>query len=502
MRSSLASLSLSSSRAPPDLSSLLGARRDRLRPFDEREPWTGLRVRGVAAENGRLAVTHVEERALERPAVAWPAVRGETWSGQETGARERAARSRGAARAVFRPTVDGILFGAFRVGDQLALRASGSGIGGTDPVSEGEAFFANASLAEALRQAGLILPLPAEGVTVTYAAAGSLFSSRSLPDFHLSVEPLYQQFPDGTAELFPLSRDLVVPLEAAEHVIASQLDLRDDRLGLLSPNLGHHQFLVSAHSLSLCSSLAGGLLSSRLLLPSGFCSRLSHDSPLQLSALRALREAEVCGLEPTPPIIRTHMGLSAALWRPALAEQIVAFCANRPRMLVSELERPRQKILLLIGFPGSGKSSACAAMTAAGLPIVRVNQDKLGSRGKCLSVAERALAAGRDVVVDRCNLSFSQRHHFLRLAAARGCRAVAAVLRAPVSECAARVAARPEHETIPAGDEKKARAILGQMQREFVAPVREEGFHQIVHIDTGTPTVEDWLPQIMKLAEE
>ena len=128
-----------------------------------------------------------------------------------------------------------------------------------------------------------------------------------------------------------------------------------------------------------------------------------------------------------------------------------------------------------------------------------MQKDKLGTRQKCLAAAEKALAAGRDVVVDRCNVSFQQRLPFLQLAARHGCAVRAIVLQAPLEVCVARAAARPDHETIPGGDEQRARTIIAAMQRELVLPMREEGIHRIGFVET---THEGWEPQLLQLMQQ
>jgi bifunctional polynucleotide phosphatase/kinase len=191
------------------------------------------------------------------------------------------------------------------------------------------------------------------------------------------------------------------------------------------------------------------------------------------------------------------MGLSPQVWS-GVSAAVMAFCAERPPLLCDLNKRPRQAVLL-VGLPGCGKSTACQAVAAAGLPYVRVNQDTLGTRQKCLAAAEKALAAGRDVIIDRCNVSFQQRLPFLQLAAKHQCAVRCIVLQAPPDVCVARAAARPDHETIPGGDEHKARAIIHQMQRELAQPQREEGIHRICFVET---THEGWIPQFLQLLQE
>lgn len=73
-------------------------------------------------------------------------------------------------------------------------------------------------------------------------------------------------------------------------------------------------------------------------------------------------------------------------------------------------------ILLLAGYPGSGKTTLAECLCRVQpWKYVRVNQDDLGSRQKCLDLTLKILASGKCPVIDRCNASRSQRNYFTRL---------------------------------------------------------------------------------------
>ena len=67
---------------------------------------------------------------------------------------------------------------------------------------------------------------------------------------------------------------------------------------------------------------------------------------------------------------------------------------------------PAQVVLLLVGVPGSGKSTFCKGLEQQScLPWVRVNQDSIkkgkGTRDACIKLARKSLQEGKWVVVDR-----------------------------------------------------------------------------------------------------
>ena len=79
-------------------------------------------------------------------------------------------------------------------------------------------------------------------------------------------------------------------------------------------------------------------------------------------------------------------------------------------------------------------------------------QDALGSRRACEDAVIAALAAGAEVVVDRCNFDEQQRLTWVALA--RRCRAVpiGLQLQVPLEECIRRVCLRTDHPTLAAGN--------------------------------------------------
>lgn len=135
----------------------------------------------------------------------------------------------------------------------------------------------------------------------------------------------------------------------------------------------------------------------------------------------------------------------------------------------------QSRILLLVGLPGSGKSTAADCLCRV-LPwmYVRVNQDELGSRQACLRSTEQALLEGKCPVIDRCNISRSQRQHFfLADVVAVDC----VVLRVASAEtCARRCKARPDHPTL---DHQSVDRVLSIMTSEWQEPHLSEGFRSV-----------------------
>ena len=74
----------------------------------------------------------------------------------------------------------------------------------------------------------------------------------------------------------------------------------------------------------------------------------------------------------------------------------------RPEYLKSKSGR----VLLLVGLPGSGKSTIASKLREKGWWVVC--QDHLGSKEACVREMRRALDRGKSVVIDRygCNQSY------------------------------------------------------------------------------------------------
>jgi predicted kinase len=145
---------------------------------------------------------------------------------------------------------------------------------------------------------------------------------------------------------------------------------------------------------------------------------------------------------------------------------------------------PTSSVLLLVGLPGSGKSTLAEALCRARPHhYVRINQDTLGNRQKCVQLARRTLLQnGRCPIIDRCNTSVSQRRHWTTLAqelagGGGGAPVDCVVLDVPAEECLRRCQCRRNHPTLPP---HQARGIIRAMQREWQVPSAQvEGFRSL-----------------------
>ena len=169
---------------------------------------------------------------------------------------------------------------------------------------------------------------------------------------------------------------------------------------------------------------------------------------------------------------------------PGMPPQRADSLANTPAVL---------HVLVLVGIVGSGKSTFAAAV-ADTLGWIRCNQDELGQRYKVVAAAERALASGHSIVIDRTNLDASQRAHWIDVARAFHAAHphthvdVSVIeLYVPHEVAHARLAHRTNHPTLrtPENAHRYAAAdsVLGMCKRAYQPPraTAPEGFdHMLV----------------------
>ncbi|XP_074587896.1 transcription factor bHLH140 isoform X2 [Curcuma longa] len=139
-------------------------------------------------------------------------------------------------------------------------------------------------------------------------------------------------------------------------------------------------------------------------------------------------------------------------------------------------------VVILVGAPGSGKSTFCDdVMAAARRPWVRVCQDiiangKQGTKAQCITSASAALEEGKSVFIDRCNLEQAQRADFVRLRKVQ-VDVHAVVLDLPAQLCISRSVKRTGHEGKLQGG--RAAMVVNRMLQKKELPNLSEGFSRI-----------------------
>lgn len=125
-------------------------------------------------------------------------------------------------------------------------------------------------------------------------------------------------------------------------------------------------------------------------------------------------------------------------------------------------------IVLLVGPPGSGKSSHTEMYTNQ---YVIINQDKLGKEGH-LNRFFSALENKENIVIDRMNFSKEQRDRYLVPAKAAGYSTEIIVLHQSYETCLKRCNDRNDHPTIR--DEEHAKSALKSFFKAYERPRQDE----------------------------
>lgn len=142
------------------------------------------------------------------------------------------------------------------------------------------------------------------------------------------------------------------------------------------------------------------------------------------------------------------------------------------------------KLTLLVGPPGSGKSTMAKNRAADDATLVYVNQDSQG--GEHMDIFFEAVASGRDILIDRMNFNKQQRAKYLDYAKFKNpaYETEIVVLHQPYSVCLERVRARfGNHETI--NEEKSARGALATFFTKYERPLPDEANKLTFHYPVG-----------------
>ncbi|KAF9914881.1 hypothetical protein BX616_007382 [Lobosporangium transversale] len=153
-----------------------------------------------------------------------------------------------------------------------------------------------------------------------------------------------------------------------------------------------------------------------------------------------------------------------------------------------------QRVLILVGPPGSGKSTFAKALTKVFPEYVRINQDDLGDRITCEEMTMSALQANnrtQSVIIDRCNFNQSQRKVWLEIAKQLNVSEVNVIIMdTQFYHCKQRILARADHPTQVEGFHGVD--ILYKFLEMMTLPTYFEGFSRILRLEPQlTPEYSD-----------
>jgi hypothetical protein len=138
-------------------------------------------------------------------------------------------------------------------------------------------------------------------------------------------------------------------------------------------------------------------------------------------------------------------------------------------------------LLLLVGFPASGKSTFASSLCDA-FPnhICRLNQDEMGRRACETQIGRLTKLQGLCVILDRCNLQKEERKQWCELAHNK--RAWVVFFDVSSDECKWRISRRTGHPTVPHGG---GRRIIESVADKLEVPsAAVEGFDRVFVVKT------------------
>ncbi len=139
---------------------------------------------------------------------------------------------------------------------------------------------------------------------------------------------------------------------------------------------------------------------------------------------------------------------------------------------------PCPKMFVLVGLPGSGKSTFSNHLVDHVKQIVRVSQDDIGKKA-CYEKIESAIKTTSLIIVDRCNLKKGDRQEFCDYLKP-GQKAWAIQFNTNADECVYRAQHRPDHPTLKASGAEK---IIKGLESTFEpVSLQLEPFEQLVQI--------------------
>ena len=147
------------------------------------------------------------------------------------------------------------------------------------------------------------------------------------------------------------------------------------------------------------------------------------------------------------------------------------------------------RIVVLVGLPGSGKSTYLEQLGVAGLSSDAIRQlladnesdQTIHDRvfGTLRYLLRQRLALARPVTyIDATNLTLQERRPYIAIGAAFGCEVEALYFDAPLAVCRERNARRAR--VVPA-------EALAKMQERLVAPSTAEGFTRVTRVSHLDP---------------
>eukprot|EP01126_Amoeba_proteus_P008014 TRINITY_DN12935_c0_g1_i1.p1 TRINITY_DN12935_c0_g1~~TRINITY_DN12935_c0_g1_i1.p1 ORF type:complete len:321 (-),score=62.26 TRINITY_DN12935_c0_g1_i1:281-1243(-) len=222
---------------------------------------------------------------------------------------------------------------------------------------------------------------------------------------------------------------------------------------------------------------------------------LSFSSSIQVRATEALMKIFKRGLTFSDISVMREMDMNEIVWT-KMGSEIMKFLGGIPDIWSPNYRASKQKMLIMVGTPGSGKSTiANCLVDKSQKQWRRVNQDEMGTRKACELQAKQFFKKGYNLIVDRCNFDLMQRNVWVKLATQFNCNYIICLyLKIPASVCKERLGTRTGHPTIK--DAALGAKIIDNFAKDLVPPVLGEGFTRTITV-TNDEEVNDAIKEIL-----
>lgn len=137
------------------------------------------------------------------------------------------------------------------------------------------------------------------------------------------------------------------------------------------------------------------------------------------------------------------------------------------------------KFIILVGLPGSGKSTFCELFYSNKLKTNIINQDLMG-RKLCEESLLKSIKENDITILDRVNFSKEDRKYWLNLSLLPAKQCLCIYLSTPKFICIDRVKNRDNHPTIKKGGGER---IINDISTKFEIPDKVEGFKDVINLE-------------------
>ena len=129
------------------------------------------------------------------------------------------------------------------------------------------------------------------------------------------------------------------------------------------------------------------------------------------------------------------------------------------------------QLIVLVGLPGSGKSTVCNELYS---DYYRISQDEMGKIGH-REAFKQALKDNKNIIIDRCGFNIEQRQRYIKPAKELGYRTLILWLKVEPEECIDRIKNRTGHPNLDMNlNSEKIEDVVYQFFKMFQPPERWE----------------------------